>query len=130
MTVCPFERLTMNKINLTKDESPSESGKGFQGKQLSFLPTPQFCPILPPSHSLAAIALHDLLSRDISQVDWLREGKGWRLAAAIKVLGYLGWEPKSILVKCKGWGKPIALYSLSATAKQTVYAMRTKEAHA
>jgi hypothetical protein len=120
----------MDKINLTKDESPSESGKGFQGKQLSFLPTPEFCPILPPAHSAAAVALDDLLRRDISQVDWLREGKGWRLAAAIKELGYLGWEPKSILVLCRGWSKPIARYSLGATAKRTVFALRTKEAHA
>jgi hypothetical protein len=41
----------------------------------------------------ASIALTDLLARDLTQIDWLNDGKGWRLAAAVKELGYLGWEP-------------------------------------
>ncbi len=93
-------------------------------EQLSFLPDAPFCPILPPYGSAAEQALFDLLERDLTTLDWINEGKGWRLAAAIKELGYLGWEPKSVMVLCNGWGKPIARYSLSVKAKQVLYSMR------
>lgn len=93
-------------------------------EQLSFLPPVPFCPLLPPHGSAAEQALYDLMERDLTTPDWINEGKGWRLAAAIKELGYLGWEPLSILVLCAGWDKPIARYSLSAKAKQAFYAMR------
>jgi hypothetical protein len=98
------------------------------GEQLSFLPTEPFCPLLPPHGSAAEQALYDLAERDLTQLDWLREGKGWRLAAAVKAIDYLGWEPKSILVLCNGWSKPIARYSLPAEAKQALYAMRQQGA--
>ena len=64
---------------------------------------PAFCPILPPRGSAAEQALNDLLARDLTQIDWLESGKGWRLAAAVKELDYLGWMPDSIRVKCNGW---------------------------
>lgn len=95
-------------------------------EQLSFLPPVPFCPLLPPHGSAAEQALYDLLERDLTTPDWIAEGKGWRLAAAIKELGYLGWEPISILVLSDGWRKPIARYSLHAKAKQTFYAMRKR----
>jgi hypothetical protein len=98
--------------------------QGAYGEQLSFLPTPEFCPILPPPNSAAAKALDDLLAQDVTQIDWLRDGKGWRLAAAVKVLDYLGWEPKSVLVQCGEWKNPIARYSLPTKAKQAAHAMR------
>lgn len=93
-------------------------------EQLSFLPPVPFCPLLPPQSSAAEQALHDLMERDLTTPDWIAERKGWRLAAAVKELGYLGWEPISILVLCNGWGKPIARYSLPAKAKQAFYSMR------
>lgn len=100
-------------------------------EQLSFLPPLPFCPLLPPHGSTAEQALCDLMERDLTQLDWLREGRGWRLAAAMKELDYLGWEPKSILVLCNGWGKPIARYSLPAIAKQTFISMRNQgDSHA
>jgi len=114
----------MKKINPPKDESPSESGKGFQGEQLSFLETPAFCPILPPAGSAAETALFDLLARDLTTPEWNNEGNGWRLAAAVKDLGYLGWEPISIRVPYRGRKRPIARYSLPAKAKQAIAAMR------
>jgi len=83
-----------------------------------------FCPCMPPKNSAAEQALNDLLARDLTQIDWLESGNGWRLAAAVKSLDYLGWEPVSILVKCEGWRNPIARYSLSAKAKQAAAAMR------
>jgi hypothetical protein len=90
-------------------------------EQLSFLPAPDFSPLLPPHGSAAEQCLYDLLERDLTQPDWLREGKGWRLAAAVKELGYLGWEPQSIRVRCGGWGRKIALYSLTPKAKRAAY---------
>jgi hypothetical protein len=93
-------------------------------EQLSFLPEPPFCPLLPPHGSAAEQALHDLMERDLTTPDWIAEGKGWRLAAAVKALGYLGWEPKSVMVLRDGWPKPIALYSAPAKAKQAFHTMR------
>ena len=108
-----------------KDETPtSDQASGVSGEQLSFLPTPVFCPILPPPHSAASVALDDLMQGSITQLDWLQRGMGWRLAAAVKELDYLGWCPESIRVKCNGWGRKIALYSLPAKAKQAAYTMR------
>ena len=99
-------------------------------EQLSFLPKPEFCPILPPVNSAAAQALEDLLARDLTQIDWLRERKGWRLSAAVKALGYLGWEPRSIMVQHPEWPNAIARYSLPEIAKKAAYTMRQGGAHA
>jgi hypothetical protein len=98
------------------------------GEQLSFLPTLDFCPLLPPHGSAAEQALHDLLARDITTPDWIAERKGWRLAAAIKELDYLGWEPISVMLQCPEWSNPIARYSLSAKAKRAFFAMNQKGA--
>jgi hypothetical protein len=84
---------------------------------------PVFCPNLPPANSYAAQALRDLLDGTLTQLDWLQRGLGWRLAAAIKELDYLGWRPESMRVKCAGWARPIARYSLPAVAKQAARAM-------
>ena len=99
-------------------------------EQLSFLPEAPFCPILPPHASAAEQALNDLAERDRTSLDWINEGKGWRLAAAVKDLDYLGWEPVSIRVKCNGWSRKIALYSLPTKAKQAAYTMRHGGDHA
>ena len=96
-------------------------------EQIPMFEGPEFCPLLPPHGSAAEQALYDLLERDLTQPDWLREGKGWRLAAAVKELDYLGWEPVSIRVMCSDRGRKIARYSLSARAKQTAHALRQKE---
>ncbi|MES2977910.1 MAG: hypothetical protein V4731_05755 [Pseudomonadota bacterium] len=108
-----------------KDETPlHDQAHGVSGEQLSFLPKPIFCPILPPPHSAAAVALSDLMERDLTQPDWLQEGKGWRLAAAVKELGYLGWEPVSVRVMCNQWSRKIARYSLTEKAKQAAFTLR------
>lgn len=115
----------MRAATIPKDETPThDQAPGASGKQLSFLPAPTFCPILPPANSAASLALADLLERDLTQPDWLREGKGWRLAAAVKQLDYLGWEPKSVRVLCAEWGRKIARYSLPEKAKQAAFTMR------
>lgn len=99
-------------------------------EQIPMFEGPAFCPIWPPKNSAAEQALNDLLVGDLTQLDWLKSGKGWRLAAAVKELDYLGWEPLSIRVKCNGWSRPIARYSLSAKAKQAAYTMRHGGGHA
>jgi hypothetical protein len=121
----------MKKISTPKDETPtSDQASGVSGEQLSFLPTPAFCPILPPVNSAAETALNDLLARDLTQIDWLNERKGWRLSAAVKQLDYLGWEPDSIMIQHADWPNAIARYSLPAKAKQAVAAMRQRGNHA
>jgi hypothetical protein len=93
-------------------------------EQIPMFEGPAFCPILPPKNSAAEQALNDLLARDLTQIDWLESGNGWRLAAAVKELDYLGWEPVSIRVPYAGCKRPIARYSLSQKAKQAAAAMR------
>lgn len=113
------------KPKTPKNETPTPSkASGVPSEQNELFDLPTFCPILPPHGSAAELALDDLLARDLTQLEWLQEGKGWRLAAAVKELDYLGWEPISIRVKCNGWGRPIARYSLSQKAKQAAYSMR------
>jgi hypothetical protein len=90
------------------------------------IPSPSFMPIMPPPNSAAEQALYDLVQRDLTQLDWLHEGKGWRLAAAVKELDYLGWEPVSMRVRCDGWLRPIARYSLTQKAKQAAYTLRMR----
>lgn len=105
-------------------KAPTPTRATGASEQNELFDLPAFCPILPPRGSAAEQALTDLLARDLTQLDWLAEGKGWRLAAAVKALDYLGWMPNSIRVKCNGWGRKIARYSLPAKAKQAAYTMR------
>lgn len=93
-------------------------------EQLSFLEEPDFMPLLPPAGSDAELALGDLCKGPLTQIDWLNAGKGWRLAAAIKQLDYLGWEPRSMMAKCSGWKRAIARYTLPAKALQAAYTLR------
>lgn len=110
---------------MKKAPAPTKT-QGAYGEQLSFLPTPEFCPILPPDNSAAAQALTDLCAGDVTQIDWLQQRKGWRLAAAVKELGYLGWEPASVMVQSEGWPRPIARYSLPVRAKQAAHTLRNR----
>lgn len=105
-------------------KAPTPTKATGASEQNELFDLPAFCPILPPVNSAAETALTDLLARDITQIDWLNEGKGWRLSAAVKQLDYLGWMPDSIMVRCNGWGRPIARYSLPAKAKQAAALMR------
>lgn len=87
-------------------------------EQAALFESPIFCPVLPTPHSAAEDALLDLLGGPLTQIDWIARGLSWRLSAAIKELGYLGWEPVSIRVKHPGWKNKIALYSLKEKAQQ------------
>lgn len=99
-------------------------------EQIPMFEGPAFCPLMPPKNSAAEQALFDLLARDWTTPEWDDAGNGWRLAAAVKELDYLGWEPISIRVPYAGCKHPIARYSLSAKAKQAAYTMRHGGDHA
>ncbi len=107
----------------TKGKAPAPSKVSGASEQSEMFDLPAFCPILPPPNSAAEQALIDLCAGDLTQIDWLKSGKGWRLAAAVKALDYLGWEPQSIRVRCNGWGCKIARYSLLPKAKQAAYTL-------
>lgn len=95
-------------------------------EQIPMFDGPEFCPIMPPRGSAAEQALYDLLARDLTQIDWLKAGHGWRLAARIKELDYLGWEPQSVRIQYPGYVGKIALYSLTAKAKQAAHNLRQR----
>jgi len=90
-------------------------------EQLPMFERPPFCPSMPSPGTLPEQALHDLAkSSELSQINWLQAGHGWRLGAAIKVLNYLGWCVESVLATPPGRKRPIAFYSLSEQAKQVI----------
>ena len=96
--------------------------------QLSLLPEPVFCPKSPNPNSAEFAALVALLEGELTQVEWLKRGMGWRLAAAIKGLDYLGWEPESILLMRDGWPRPIAVYQLPVKSKRLVKQLQSRGA--
>lgn len=84
-----------------------------------------FAPTLPAPGSRAETLLHTLVSRKaLTQPEWLALGNGWRLAATVKELDYLGWQVRRIRVEVSGWPKPVAQYSLSRRARRLVVALR------
>lgn len=93
-------------------------------EQIPMFEGPVFCPLMPPKNSLSERALFDLLERDWTTPEWNDAGNGWRLAAAVQDLKYLGWEPDSIRVGYPGCKRKIARYSLPMKAKQAAAAMR------
>lgn len=98
------------------NKAPSTfQASGALGEQLSFLPPIAFSPTFPKENSLSFIALKAMTKAPISQIDWLKLNLGWRLAAIIKDLNYLGWQVSS--ERQSSNGKSIAIYSLSVRAK-------------
>ena len=93
----------------------SRNGGNAQGELFEL----HFTAAYPNPESLAGIALTDLLTgKHLRQSDWLQHG--WRLAAAIKELAYLGWPIVSARVHVLGRRRPIADYSLPAWALREV----------
>ncbi len=67
----------------------------------------------------AWLALLDMLEQGpITHIHWLTLGRGWRLAAAIKELGYLGWPIESWWVLPEGCTNKIKCYTLPKRAKR------------
>jgi len=107
-----------------KGETPTvDQASGVSREQAEMFDQPVFCPLLPPKNSTTEQVLFALMARDLTQFEWLMAGNGWRLAAEIKELDYLGLEPISIRIKVNGWARKIARYSLSSKAKQAAYAL-------
>ena len=72
-----------------KDETPTaEQASGVSREQVEMFDRPTFCPLLPPKNSATEQVLLSLLERDLTQLEWLKAGNGWRLAAEIKELDY------------------------------------------
>lgn len=73
----------------------------------------------PNPDSQAGIALAQLLNGEhLRQADWLHVG--WRLAAAVKELDYLGWPVISMSVRVPSRKRPIADYSMALWAIREV----------
>ena len=74
-------------------------------------------PTAPERGSRAWLALADMLRRGaITQRDWLRSKRGWRLAAAIKALRYAGWQIEARWVLPAGCVNRIKQYQLTQDA--------------
>jgi hypothetical protein len=117
-------------VHAPKEETPTaDQASGVSREQAEMFDQPLFCPLLPPKSSTTEQVLFALMERDLTQFEWLMAGNGWRLAAEIKELDYLGWEPISIRVKVNGWGRKIARYSLSSKAKQAACALYQQGGH-
>lgn len=115
------------QTHTSKDETPTaEQANGVSREQAEMFDLPAFCPLLPPKNSATEQVLFALIKHDLTQLEWLKAGNGWRLAAEIKELNYLGWEPISIRAKVNGWGRKIARYSLSPKAKQAACVLYQK----
>jgi hypothetical protein len=107
-----------------KDETPAaDQANGVSREQAEMFDLPIFCPLMLPRNTATEQVLLALLERELTLLEWLKAGNVWRLAAEIKELDYLGWEPTSIRVKCNGWGCKIALHSVPPKAKQAVFAL-------
>lgn len=100
---------------MKKAPAPTKT-QGADGEQLSFLPKPPLSPAMPGAYSKAWLALRDLTDGPLTQIDWLKMGRGWRLAAAVKELGYLGWPLDAEWVDTDAWPKPIKWYALKSEA--------------
>ncbi len=96
-----------------KNETPTPSTVSVvSGEQLSFLGPAPLSPSMPAPYSKAWLALAALTQGPLTQLDWLNMGRGWRLSAAVKELGYLGWPVESEWVLADGWPKPVKRYSV------------------
>lgn len=91
-----------------KNPDSRQASSGFEQGELFEL---HLTASYPSKDSQAGIALGQLLKGEhLRQSEWL--AVGWRLAAAIKELGYHGWPVISVPVHVQGRKRPIADYSL------------------
>ena len=100
-------------MSAPKRKAPAPSKEqGANGEQLSFLPRAELSPAMPSAYSKAWLALLDMTHGPLTQIDWLRMRRGWRLSAAFKELDYLGWPVDSEWVLAEGCPNPIKRYYL------------------
>ena len=103
---CPAEHSSISAFHFIANDHE------MVGEQLTFLPAPEWNPIMPEFGTNAYLALVDLTQTPLTQPDWLAMGRGWRLAAAFKDLDYLGWPLDSEWVRPNGRVRPIKRYRL------------------
>ena len=69
-------------VHTPKDETPTaDQASGVSREQAEMFDQPLFCPLLPPKSSTTEQVLFALMTRDLTQFEWLMAGNGWRLAA-------------------------------------------------
>lgn len=113
-----------------KPPAPAKMKGGFQKHQpenntpnqdtLEAEAAPTFNPTLPRPGTDAMTALLDLATRqNLMQIDWLLEGKSWRLAAEVFVLNELGWE----IISNRKPGSRQAIYYLHRQARRAAHKM-------
>lgn len=111
-------------------KAPENLGRGAgadeTGKQLSFLPKPDFNPKWPNPNTLPGKTLTRLLAGErLTQPSFGLHC--WRLSAYIKALRYLDWPIEACDVPCPtgyGAGRPIREYWVTATTIKTVMGVR------
>lgn len=101
---------------MKKAPKPSKV-KGAYSEQLSFLPTPPFCPKWPSATTVAGRVLAELLRGEFLDHEDVIEGcSSWRLAAYIDKLKKMGWpvvafDKAAPFASCPT--RKIALYGLA-----------------
>ena len=87
---------TLIHDTLIRQRSSQNECRYYSNKKISFFLEQPFLPLLPLRGSTAKKISSDFLKLDVILIEWLRDGKDWRLLAILKALGYSGSEPKSI----------------------------------
>ena len=105
---------------MRKTPAPTKT-QGALKAQLPLIPTPALSPTMPSRTTKAWLALNDLLDAPLTQPQWLRMGRGWRLAASINRLLDLGWPITSCWVLPPHYTNPIKRYWLEPEGKRLAY---------
>lgn len=99
-------------------------GGGRIGKQLSFLPEPEFSPQAPPPATLASKLLRRFLSGEsLTHRDFEDVTASWRLAAYVHDLRERGWPVETEEIPAPSSecaGRVIARYSMPEWVQETV----------
>lgn len=95
---------------------PSALDSAIIPAQRELFKAPKKRPATPIRGTKAWLAMRDMVELGtITQPDWLNLGRGWRLAAAVKELAYLGWTIVATWVQPEGYQSPIKSYRLPTT---------------
>lgn len=111
----------------------NHSAQTTTGEQLSFLPSPPFCPTWPTKNTLADLALGMFMDgRMIDHPDFEYSTQSWRLGAVVFTLRTLGWPIETIEIpspteQCAD--RVIALYHLDAKYTAQALALNGRAAN-
>lgn len=107
----------MDKKNARPSKAESSAQNSADStRQGELFKKPRTAPQCPVRGSKAWLAMLDLARHGaLTQPDWLILGRGWRLAAAVKELGYLDWSVIASWVQPEGYPNPIKRYCLSTS---------------